>query len=295
MSTETALRIIDEREVLGKPFRIYGTFENPLFLAKDVAEWIEHTDVSTMVRNVEDDEKLVQTLFVSGQHRDLLFLTEQGVYEILFLSRKPVAKEFKKQVKAILHEIRTKGYYVKNDTDPMAISVIKELATKLDNAEKLLVQADEKILDMRDQVKKFETSDGMFRVHEVAMILYQRHRIGKGTETDLVNSMIERGMLQKDQSAKRGKIVRPYKKHMDAGYFSMEMEVGSVCQCHIVVTPKGFCWIESTFLGLHKIEYENQRPLFSPLNQHRLFFDSPHETLAPMTEEQIRFVPKKPR
>ena len=27
--------------VLGKKFRIYGTFENPLFLAKEVAEWIE--------------------------------------------------------------------------------------------------------------------------------------------------------------------------------------------------------------------------------------------------------------
>ncbi len=32
------LKIIDEREVLGKQLRIYGDFENPLFLAKDVAE-----------------------------------------------------------------------------------------------------------------------------------------------------------------------------------------------------------------------------------------------------------------
>jgi hypothetical protein len=35
------LQIIDQREVLGKDFRIYGDFENPLFLAKDVAKWIE--------------------------------------------------------------------------------------------------------------------------------------------------------------------------------------------------------------------------------------------------------------
>ena len=40
------LKIIDERTVLNKDFRIYGDFENPLFLAKDVAEWIEHSNPS---------------------------------------------------------------------------------------------------------------------------------------------------------------------------------------------------------------------------------------------------------
>ena len=41
-----SIQIIDEREVLGKEFKIYGDIENPLFLAKDVANWIEHTDLS---------------------------------------------------------------------------------------------------------------------------------------------------------------------------------------------------------------------------------------------------------
>lgn len=31
------LEIINEQKVLGKEFKIYGDFENPLFLAKDVA------------------------------------------------------------------------------------------------------------------------------------------------------------------------------------------------------------------------------------------------------------------
>ena len=35
---ESELKIIDERELLGKQFKIYGDLENPLFLAKDVAE-----------------------------------------------------------------------------------------------------------------------------------------------------------------------------------------------------------------------------------------------------------------
>ena len=65
------LKIIEQREVLGKEFKIYGDFENPLFLAKDVANWIEHSDISTMMRTVDDNEKLLQTLFVSGQNREM--------------------------------------------------------------------------------------------------------------------------------------------------------------------------------------------------------------------------------
>ena len=38
------LLIISQQQVLNKNFTVYGTFENPLFLAKDVAEWIEHSN-----------------------------------------------------------------------------------------------------------------------------------------------------------------------------------------------------------------------------------------------------------
>jgi len=36
------LQIMDQREVLGKEFKISGDFDNLLFLAKDVAGWIDH-------------------------------------------------------------------------------------------------------------------------------------------------------------------------------------------------------------------------------------------------------------
>jgi len=32
--------IISEQIILGKTFRIYGDFSNPLFMAKEIAEWI---------------------------------------------------------------------------------------------------------------------------------------------------------------------------------------------------------------------------------------------------------------
>lgn len=56
------IEIINEQEVLGKQFKVYGTFENPLFLAKDVAEWIEHSRASEMLKSIDEEEKLMQTI-----------------------------------------------------------------------------------------------------------------------------------------------------------------------------------------------------------------------------------------
>lgn len=36
------MKIIDERELFNRSFKIYGTIDEPLFLAKDIAEMIEY-------------------------------------------------------------------------------------------------------------------------------------------------------------------------------------------------------------------------------------------------------------
>ena len=108
---EKELKIIEEREILEKQFRIYGTFEEPLFLAKDVAEWIEITNVSQMLSNIDDEEKGIYNIYTPGGNQNLLFLTEDGFYEVLMQSRKPIAKQFKKEVKKVLKQIRKTGSY----------------------------------------------------------------------------------------------------------------------------------------------------------------------------------------
>lgn len=100
------IKVIDQREVLGFDFKVYGDADNPLFLAKDVANWIEHNKPSEMILNVDNDEKLKAIISHSGQSREMWFLTEDGLYEVLMQSRKPIAKEFKKKIKEILKELR---------------------------------------------------------------------------------------------------------------------------------------------------------------------------------------------
>ena len=116
--------------MLGKEFRVYGNFENPLFLAKDVAEWIEHSNSTEMLRGVDENEKLNSTILSAGQRREVTMLTEDGLYEVLMQSRKPIAKEFKREVKRILKTIRKHGLYAKEellDNPDIAIAAFKAL------------------------------------------------------------------------------------------------------------------------------------------------------------------------
>ncbi len=100
------LELLTKQEILGKEFVAYGTVENPLFLAKDVAKWIEHSDVHKMVQSVDEDEKVRNNVPTLGGVQESWFLTENGLYEVLMLSRKPIAKQFKKEVKNLLHNLR---------------------------------------------------------------------------------------------------------------------------------------------------------------------------------------------
>lgn len=139
------LQVINEREVLGRQFRIYGDFENPLFLAKDVAEWIEHNKPSEMLMVIDEDEKLKSIISHSGQNREMWFLTEDGLYEVLMQSRKPTAKQFKKEVKKILKSIRKHGAY-------MTPEKLAEMIAKPENAIKLF----QALADEQEKTRKLE-------------------------------------------------------------------------------------------------------------------------------------------
>ncbi|MCX4270567.1 MAG: phage antirepressor KilAC domain-containing protein [Lachnospiraceae bacterium] len=111
------LTVIQQQEILGKPFTVYGDFENPLFLAKEVAEWIEHSNARVMLQTVDEEEKLcVNNPYALKGQKEQWFLTEDGVYEVLMQSRKPIAKQFKKEVKAVLKSIRKHGAYMTPET-----------------------------------------------------------------------------------------------------------------------------------------------------------------------------------
>lgn len=97
-------------------------------------------------------------------------VTENGLYEVLMQSRKPIAKQFKKGVKAILKEIRTNGGYIatsQEDTPELimarALQVaqttidkhnarIKQLEAENAKINKVAEQAEEQVLQLSKTV-----------------------------------------------------------------------------------------------------------------------------------------------
>ncbi|PFE66379.1 hypothetical protein CN322_03095 [Bacillus thuringiensis] len=117
-ATEVKTYEIDyEQEVLGRNFKVYGTVEEPLFLAKDVASWIGHTNLTVMMRMVEEEDKVLNNVSTLGGEQLSTFITEDGIYEVLMQSRKPIDKQWKKEVKKILKNIRLNGGHVQIDRE----------------------------------------------------------------------------------------------------------------------------------------------------------------------------------
>lgn len=245
------LKIIEQREVLGKEFKIYGDFENPLFLAKDVANWIEHSDISTMMRTVDDNEKLLQTLFVSGQNREMWFLTEDGLYEVLMQSRKPIAKEFKKEVKQILKTIRKHGLYAKEellDNPDIAIAAFKALKEERE-ARKALEAENERMQPLALFAKSVSASDTSILIGDLAKLLKQN---GYDTgQKRLFEELRQRGFLMKSGSSKN----LPTQRAMELGLFEVKESTinnpdGSVRVTKTTkVTGKGQVYFVNLLLG----------------------------------------------
>ena len=77
------IQVLKQTELLGHQFAVYGTAEEPLFLAKEVASMINHSDVSMMMRSVDTDEKGTRIVCTPGGNQEVWMLTEDGLYEVL--------------------------------------------------------------------------------------------------------------------------------------------------------------------------------------------------------------------
>lgn len=136
------VKIISRSTLLGREIDVYGTTEEPLFKAKDVAEWIEHSNPRMMLESIDDDEKGLRIVYTPGGNQEMWFLTEDGLYEILMLSRKPVAKQFKKGVKEILKKIRKTGSYSTQvpQTFAQALMLAAKQQEKIEQQQRLLAE-----------------------------------------------------------------------------------------------------------------------------------------------------------
>lgn len=114
---------------------IYGTYEEPLFKAKDIGDLLGIKNIRDTISSFDPECKIKINVINTdvGNHSNTWFITEYGLYELIFISRKPIAKKFKVWVRKIIKEIR--------------INSNKALQEQLQNKEKLLEYYREKVFE----------------------------------------------------------------------------------------------------------------------------------------------------
>lgn len=114
----------------------------PWFCAKDVCEVLDlEWKRGLTVRYSLDESEVSKANFkTNGGIQEMTIVNESGMYQLIFQSRKPEARKFRKWVTAeVLPAIRKYGFYT---TDPKQIDRAEAKAQK------------QKILDMLSEVSK---------------------------------------------------------------------------------------------------------------------------------------------
>ena len=167
MTTKEVSVLENEVTLMGKTFSVYGTVEEPLFRAKDVADWIEHSDVHKMVQSVDDDEKVRNIVPTLGGNQETWLLTENGLYEVLMLSRKPIAKDFKKEVKKMLHALRTKKATLMPTNFADALEAYAKEVREREEAQKaLFAETQQKLLALEQKQAAEAETERIYQVNK---------------------------------------------------------------------------------------------------------------------------------
>ena len=94
--------------------RVAGTAESPLFVASDVCRVLELGNVSMAVSPLDEDEKGISNVDTLKGSQKMCVVTESGLYSLIFRSRKPEAKKFRRWVTGeVLPSLRKTGGYVR--------------------------------------------------------------------------------------------------------------------------------------------------------------------------------------
>lgn len=102
------VKIVGEIKFKTCTLPVYRDLDEPLFKAGDVAELMDYgpNNIWNLTNLCEEDERLVLSSEVAGQHRRVTFLTESGLYNVLAQSRKPVARAWRRVIAEELIALR---------------------------------------------------------------------------------------------------------------------------------------------------------------------------------------------
>lgn len=163
-------------EALGADLR-FGVTEDgtPFVVGADFARVLDYRDTDKAARLLDADEKGTQIVGTPGGPQRMVVFYEDGIWELVFLSRKPEAKAIKKRVKEILAEIRRTGKYDAAEAPAHRLpqnyaEALRELAAKVEDNERLTGQVAE-LAPAAESWNTLATAAGDLAVADAAKLL----------------------------------------------------------------------------------------------------------------------------
>ena len=108
---------------------------NIWFRAKDICDILSLKNSTNAILGLNKEEHLTLRVLMSGQNRNMLFISESGLYKLILKSHQKVAKRFQDWVtKEILPSIRKTGEYLAPQSeDEKILEVVGILQTRIKN------------------------------------------------------------------------------------------------------------------------------------------------------------------
>ena len=85
---------------------IQGTYDTPLFKANDIGHILDIKKIRNTICHFNENEKVALRMGSLGGIQETIFLTEEGLYRLIGMSRKPIAQIFQRWVINVIKEIR---------------------------------------------------------------------------------------------------------------------------------------------------------------------------------------------
>ena len=171
MSQSKILQVIHEQKILGKTIQCHGTFEEPLFLAKNVAEWIGLAkqkngkyNISRFVKNVSKKQKGIRIAYTPGGNQETIVLTEYGLYEVLMKSRLEEAEPFREKIVEMLRDLRRHGIAIDEERIKNEIE-LSDAYRSLMSERNLLEEERDRLQEERDNLEELRNSEAHMRAY----------------------------------------------------------------------------------------------------------------------------------
>ena len=243
---------IFENEQFGS-IRTVEIDSTPYFVGKDVAEALGYAKPENAIStHVDEDDKTTTLIQGTGSNykSKAVIINESGVYALVFGSKLPKAKEFKRWVtNDVLPTIRKHGLYATDDlinNPDLAIKAFTALKEEREKAklltEKVAIQ-EQQIIEMQPKVTYY---DIVLNCKDLVTITTIAKDYGKSGQW-MNETLHELGIQYK-----QGKIWLLYQKHAEQGYTSTKTSVydGTDGDKHTAVhtywTQKGRLFIYDT-------------------------------------------------